>query len=66
MRNANDQKSKRAVNGQPLDLYVEVLIVADYSVLQKHRLIINSNDDNVVMQNMKIYFIHLINGVRNA
>ena len=58
-------KFKRAVNGQPVNLYVETLIVTDLTVFEDHKRFAQSTDTNVVFQHMRIYFAHLINGVKN-
>lgn len=56
-------RKKRTLNGEPVQLYVETLIVTDYSVYNDHQRITKSTDQNVVFQHMKLYFSHVINGV---
>lgn len=56
-------RKKRTLNGEPVQLYVETLIVTDLSVYNDHQRITKSTDQNVVFQHMKLYFSHVINGV---
>lgn len=57
-------RSKRAqANGQPFDLYVEVLVVTDYSIYQDNIEYAQTSDVNLVFLYMKTYFAHYINGV---
>ena len=56
-------KKVRSVNGDPVQLYVETLIVTDLTIYNDHKRFSGSNDQNIVFQHMKIYFSHLLNGV---
>ena len=42
---------------------VEYLVVADASVYQSHSTYLQSTDSDYIMQHMKIYFSHIVNGV---
>ena len=53
----------RAVNGQPLSLYVETLLVTDVSIYNDHVVFSGSTTPATVFQSMKIYFAHVMNGV---
>jgi hypothetical protein len=55
---------KSANSTQPISLYVEMLLVADVSIVNDHKQFAGSNDLNQVFMHMKIYYAHLINGVR--
>jgi hypothetical protein len=57
------KRKKRSLNGEPVQLYVETLIVTDVSIYNDHQRITKSTDQNVVFQHMKLYFSHVINGV---
>lgn len=64
--NESDEKlrDKRAQrNGQPFNLYVEVLIVTDYTIYEDHQNYAQTNDQNLVFLYMRIYFAHYINEV---
>ncbi len=54
---------KRSVNGQPVVTYVEVLVVADFSVLQKFQKLLAITDVNLCFLYMKIYYAHLVSAV---
>lgn len=51
---------KRAVNGQPINLYVEMLIVADCSIYDDHQRFANTTNQDLVYLHMRIYFSHLV------
>ena len=51
------------MNGQPINLYVELLIVADQTIYQDHKRFLQTNDSNLIFENMKIYYSHFFNGV---
>lgn len=50
-------------NGQPFDLYVEVLVVTDYTIYEDHQNFAQTTDQNLVFLYMRTYFAHYINGV---
>lgn len=56
-------RAKRAVNGQPIELNVELLLVTDTSVLDKFQKLAATTDDQKVFALMRHYYSHLINGV---
>jgi hypothetical protein len=45
---------KRAV--KPLVLYVESLVVTDETIYDRFKTLLNSTDNNIIIENMKIYF----------
>lgn len=55
--------TERLINGGPISLYVEMLVVADQSIYEAHQRILGTNDSNVIFQSMKIYYSHMFNGV---
>lgn len=56
-------RNKRSNNGVPFELYMELMIIADYSIYQDHSRIAQSSDQNLVFLHMKAYFAHYVNGV---
>ena len=56
-------RNKRSNNGVPFDLYVETLVVTDYTVFDDHKIRAGSTDSNKVMSHMRVYFAHLFNGI---
>ncbi len=57
------RKQKRNSADKPIDLYVEKLVVADYSVFQSHQIYANTTNTDLVLLHMRIYFSHVIYGV---
>ena len=57
-------KIKRSSNGNPFDLYLEVLIVTDKTIFNDHVRFASTNDTSLVFLHMRTYFAHYINGVR--
>jgi hypothetical protein len=53
----------RAVNGQPINLYVEALVVTDTSIYDDHSRFLNTTDQILIFTHMRMYFAHLIKGV---
>jgi hypothetical protein len=51
------------VGGKAIPLYVEVLVVADYSAYLDHQTFAASTDPTTVLQQMRVYYAHLISGV---
>ena len=58
-------KFKRSLNGQPFNLFIELLVVTDLTVFQDQSTFAQSTDTNIVFTYMKAYFAHYINGVSN-
>lgn len=62
----NDTKATTAgmvtVN-KPIELYVELLMVADHSVFEDHKRFLESNDDELIFANIKSYFAHIVGAV---
>lgn len=57
-------RTKRAqANGQPFDLYLEVLVVTDYTIFVDHKEYAQTDDVSLVFLYMRTYFAHYINGV---
>ncbi len=56
--------SKRSLNNQPVNLYVETLLVTDLTVYNDHSRWTGSTDQSVIFQSMKIYFAFIFNGVK--
>ena len=54
---------RRAVNGQPITLYVELLLVTDYSIYVKMQTFSGLTAQNDTFSFMHIYYTHLINAV---
>lgn len=48
----------------PREFNIETLIVTDLSVLKQHQDYAKSTDNNLVFQQMKIYFSHVLIGVK--
>ena len=53
----------RALNNQPIQLHVEVLVITDSSVYKKHQTYAGTTDMNMTFAHMRLYYAHLINGV---
>lgn len=51
------------LDGQPINLFVELLVVTDLTVYEYHRRYIGTEDQGVIFSQMRIYYAHLINGV---
>lgn len=60
---AKFNRSKRALNGQPINLYVELLLVTDNTIYLDHQKFAQITDRNLTFQFMKIYYSHFFNGV---
>lgn len=54
---------RRAVNGQPITLYVELLLVTDFSIYAKMQAFSGLTAQNDTFSFMRIYYTHLINAV---
>ena len=63
MFSSKSRNNARSVSGQPLNLFVETLVVTDESIYSKHQALSGSTDSNVVFQHMRIYYAHSIHGV---
>ena len=61
----NSARRKRSNNGQPLNLFVEYLVVLDSSIYHKYRNAYSqlSNNNELVLQYIKIQFSQLVNSV---
>ena len=56
-------KSKRTVLK---NLYLQYLIVADESVVLKHKRILNINNTALAFLHMKIYYSQVVSSVKNS
>ncbi|CAF0730538.1 unnamed protein product [Brachionus calyciflorus] len=57
------RKQKRAVNGQPITLNIELLVVTDLNVYTNFQRLVGSTNSQIVFSVMRHYYAHLINGV---
>jgi hypothetical protein len=55
-------RTKRALNNNPISLYVEYLVVAECTIYQNMAALLGSSNQNQIFSFMKVYFAHLING----
>jgi hypothetical protein len=62
---SNRKQSKVGANGQPISLYVEMLMVTDLSMYNKFNVMTASTDQPKVFLVMKIFLAHIVNGVRS-
>ena len=53
----------RSLYDQPLNFYVETLIVTDESIYNKHKVLSGSTNQNVILEHIRIYYAHAFNGV---
>ncbi len=56
-------RHSRSLLGQPLQLYVESLIVTDETIYNEFKKILNSTDQDLIFEAMKIYYSFLVYGV---
>jgi len=49
--------------GQPINIFVELLVVVDNSILKNQQRFISTNDSGLVYQATLIYYSHFFNGV---
>jgi hypothetical protein len=56
-------KIKRAGSAGPVNIYVEVAVVTDFSVYLAHQTYAQSTDQAVVFTEMRVYYAHLIYAV---
>ena len=59
----NQKRKKRALNGKPVDTYVETLVVTDQTIYNDMKAFVNSTNNNIILQNIRIYFAHVFNGI---
>ncbi|RNA32392.1 A disintegrin and metallo ase with thrombospondin motifs 5-like [Brachionus plicatilis] len=57
------QKRKRAVNGNPLNMEVETLLVVDPTVYEDHKAFLQTTDDTAIFDHIRTYYAHTFNGV---
>jgi hypothetical protein len=57
------RQKKRSIMGEPINLFVELLVLVDSSIYQNQKEYIQTNDTNLIFQNMQIYYSHFFNGV---
>jgi hypothetical protein len=57
-------RERRAqTNGQPFDLYLELLIVTDPTIYFDHQIYTQTNNTDLVFIEMQAYFAHYVVGV---
>ena len=56
-------RKKRAVNGGPLQLYVEYLMVSDAVIFNRYMNLLQTSNSTIVIQYLQIFFTQLINAV---
>ena len=54
---------KRGVNDQPVNFYVEYLVVLDYTVYNKYQILFNTLNSNRLIDYLRIQYAHIINAV---
>ncbi|CAF0730548.1 unnamed protein product [Brachionus calyciflorus] len=54
---------KRALNGQPITLNVELLVVTDSTVFNTHQKFAGTSNTEIVFLHMRHYYAHLMHGV---
>ncbi|CAF0703873.1 unnamed protein product [Brachionus calyciflorus] len=52
----------RAVNGIPLNIDVEILAVADPTIYNDHKMLVNTEDEMTIFEQIGIYYAHVFNG----
>ena len=57
-RLVSDTKIDSVVTKQPIDLYVELLVVTDSSIFNDHQRYANTTNKDLVFLHMRIYFAH--------
>ena len=62
---ASDRKllKKRAVNGQPVQVYIEYLIVSDSTIYDQVSGLLNTTNKTIVLQYMQIFFAQVTNAI---
>ena len=55
--------NKRSINEQTVSLYIETLLVTDYSIYLDHQRYANTTNQDLVLLHMRIYFSHVFNAV---
>lgn len=55
----------KAVNGQPVVFTLEALVVVDPSVYNLFKTFLNTNNDDLIFENIRAYYAHVMNGVDN-
>ncbi|CAF0955496.1 unnamed protein product [Brachionus calyciflorus] len=53
----------RAVNNQPVVFTVEILAVVDPSVYNLFKTFLNTTNDDLIFENIRVYYAHVMNGV---
>ena len=68
LENLNQRKKneKTRDNGEPIQLYVETLLVTDQSVYDTVSQLTGFTDKDFVFQYMRIYLSHMVNGASMA
>ena len=51
------------MNGNPVQTYIEYLVVTDPTIYADHSRFINSATTSLILQHIKIYYAYVVNGV---
>lgn len=57
------KRKKRALNGQPIELNAEVLVVAELTVYESMQYFLGTTNMDQTFASMRLYYAHLMNGV---
>ena len=57
------RRFKRFSNIKPIHLYVELLVVVDKTIYLDHQKILKTNDSDLILNNIRVYYSHFFNGV---
>jgi hypothetical protein len=56
-------RKKRSLNGQQLQLYVEYFMISDSTIFDKFSNLLNTSNNNIVIQYLQIYYVQLVNAI---
>lgn len=59
------QSQAKSLNGQPIQLNAEVLVVTDSTVYHSHQAFAGTTNHDATFEHMRLYYAHVINGVNN-
>ena len=54
---------KRSINGKPISLYIEYLVVVDRSAFMKYKNLYSQFDDELLIEYLKIHYSQVVNAV---
>ncbi|RNA04998.1 A disintegrin and metallo ase with thrombospondin motifs 3-like [Brachionus plicatilis] len=58
-------KNSRAVDGEPIVADVETLVVIDPSIYEDHKEFLQTNDQEIIFDHIRLYYAHTMNGVND-